>query len=85
MCLAVPGRVLKIEGLIATVDVAGVRRQACLDLVEGVQEGDYVLLHVGFALQKVDEQQAQETLDLLRKCLREELREGAAGEGGALA
>lgn len=85
MCLAVPGRVLKIEGQIATVDVAGVRRQACLDLVEGVQEGDYVLLHVGFALQKVDEQQAKETLDLLRRCLREELREDAAGEGGALA
>ena len=78
MCLAVPGQVKKIEGLMATVDIAGVQRQVCLDLVEDVEEGDYVLVHVGFALEKIDERRALETQKFLEECFREDLREGAS-------
>ncbi len=60
MCLAVPGRVLEIgQDNMAVVDVGGVRRRVCLDLVEGVRADDYVLVHVGFALQRIDEREAK--------------------------
>lgn len=71
MCLAIPGRVVEIvdEQLqVAKVDVAGVRRNVSIGLLTGDEwprPGDYVLIHVGFALGKVDEQEALETLRLL--------------------
>jgi len=58
-------RVEKIEGVKATVEAAGVRRSADVRLLEDVKIGDYVLVHVGFAIEKIDEKEAQETLDLL--------------------
>lgn len=73
MCLAVPGKVLERDAHMATVDMAGVKRQVSLDLVDNVSEGDYVLVHVGFALQKIDEQEAVETLEMLQLCFSEEL------------
>lgn len=67
MCLAVPGRIASIqENLMATVDIAGVTRVVSIDLVPEAKEGDWVLVHAGFALQIVDEEVAKETLDLLR-------------------
>jgi hydrogenase expression/formation protein HypC len=69
MCLAVPGKVVEItgEGLLrmGKVDFAGVQRQACLAYVPEVELGDYVLVHVGFAISHIDEQAAQETLAAL--------------------
>lgn len=69
MCLAVPGRVVTIEGdnelRMARVDFGGVTREACLAYVPEAQIGDYVLVHVGFAIATVDEQAAQEALALL--------------------
>lgn len=69
MCLAIPGRVVSIEGedelRMARVDFGGVTREACLAYVPEAQIGDYVLVHVGFAIATVDEQAAQEALDLL--------------------
>jgi len=66
MCLAVPGKVLEIgEDNMAVVDIAGVRRRVCLDLVEGIAPEDYVLVHVGFALQRIDADEAQRTMDQL--------------------
>jgi hydrogenase expression/formation protein HypC len=66
MCLAVPGKVVEINGegelRMGKVDFAGVQRQACLAYVPEVQLGDYVLVHVGFAISRIDEQAAQETL-----------------------
>ncbi len=60
MCLAVPGQVIEIgEDNMALVDLAGVRRKVCLDLVDGVRVQDYVLVHVGFALQRIDEEEAR--------------------------
>ncbi len=67
MCLAVPAKVLTIEGASALVDVAGVRRRANVEMVEGLRVGDYVLLHAGFGIQKVDEQEARETIRILEE------------------
>jgi hydrogenase expression/formation protein HypC len=69
MCLAIPGRILKIVdevNRLAQVDVAGVRRTVNIGLLDDAGVGDWVLIHVGFALSKVDEQEAQETLSLLQ-------------------
>jgi hydrogenase expression/formation protein HypC len=69
MCLAVPGKVVEIAGegelRMGKVDFSGVTRQACLAYVPEVQIGDYVLVHVGFALSRIDEQAALETLQAL--------------------
>lgn len=71
MCLAIPGQVVKLvdeENRIATVDVAGVHRNVNIGLLDddgGAGPGDWVLIHVGFALSKVDEKEAKATLKLL--------------------
>ena len=67
MCLAIPSRIVDIESNIATIDVDGIRRQCSLMLVEDAQVGDYVIVHAGFAIQKLDEQTALESLALLRE------------------
>jgi hydrogenase expression/formation protein HypC len=65
MCLGVPGRVLSVEGPIATVDFWGVRRQVRLDVVDQpVAAGDYVLNHVGYAIRRIPEEEIAETLEL---------------------
>jgi hydrogenase expression/formation protein HypC len=68
MCLAIPGQVVEVlPGDFATVDVLGVRRNINVALLEtvGVRPGDWVLIHVGFAMTKMGEREARETLDLL--------------------
>lgn len=65
MCLAVPMRVVSIEGVEAEVEQGGTRLRARIDLVENVKVGDYVLVHAGFAIQTLDEDEALETLRLL--------------------
>lgn len=67
MCLSVPGKIVKIINNVARVDVGGMLRDISLDLCPEVSLGEYVLIHAGFAIQKVDEEEAKETLDLLRK------------------
>ena len=67
MCLGIPGRVIKIEKNVAKVDVGGLLRDISIELCPEVSVGEYVLIHTGFAIQKVDEEEANETLDLLRK------------------
>jgi hydrogenase expression/formation protein HypC len=70
VCLAIPGRVVEMvdeANQLASVEVAGVRRNVNIGLVEGVQPGDWVVIHVGFALAKVDEQEAAATLRLLEQ------------------
>jgi hydrogenase expression/formation protein HypC len=72
MCLGVPGRVLEVQGIIATVDFWGVRREVRLDVVdEPVGPGDYILNHVGFAIRKIPEQEIGETLALYEQLMRE--------------
>lgn len=70
MCLGVPGRILAIDGLSATVDFFGVRKELRLDIVdEPVQVGDYVLNHVGFAIRRIPPEEVQETLALFDQVL----------------
>jgi hydrogenase expression/formation protein HypC len=81
MCLSVPARVLEVhDAQWATVDVGGSGKRVSIDLVEGVRAGDYVLLHVGFALQKIDEDEAQALLALFDEMVRAE--QEALGAGG---
>jgi len=67
MCLAIPSKITKIENNMATIDVEGVQREASLLLLEDPKVGEYVIVHAGFAIQKIDESAAQETLSLLRE------------------
>ncbi|MBS3920321.1 MAG: HypC/HybG/HupF family hydrogenase formation chaperone [Deltaproteobacteria bacterium] len=67
MCLGVPGKVLEIQKNMAKVDVGGFLREISLDLCPDASVGEYVLIHTGFAIQKVDEEDAMETLELLKK------------------
>jgi hydrogenase expression/formation protein HypC len=67
MCLGVPAKVLKVTGEAATVDVGGARREISLMLVDGVTVGGWVILHAGFAIQKLDPEEAEKTLALLRE------------------
>ena len=68
MCLAIPARVTTIdEHRMATVDIMGVSRKVSLDLVPEANPSDWVLVHAGFALQVVDEEYANETLELLKQ------------------
>ncbi|MBQ1613369.1 MAG: HypC/HybG/HupF family hydrogenase formation chaperone, partial [Selenomonas sp.] len=61
MCLAVPAKVVAINDAMGTVDIAGVTRDVSLMLLPETKLGDYVLVHAGFAMQKVEEKDAQET------------------------
>jgi hydrogenase expression/formation protein HypC len=80
MCLGVPGKVLLVDGLIATVDFWGVRRQVRLDVVdEPVAPGDYVLNHVGFAIRRIPASEIGATLALYEELLRK------AGAGDLMA
>ena len=67
MCLAVPVRIVSIEGTNAKVDIAGVTRQVSIMLTPQARVGDYVLLHTGYAINVVDEVEARETLELFEK------------------
>jgi hydrogenase expression/formation protein HypC len=67
MCLSIPARVVEIDGNTAKVDLGGMLREISTDLCPDVAPGEYVLVHAGFAIQKVDEGEARRTLDLLRE------------------
>jgi hydrogenase expression/formation protein HypC len=75
MCLAIPSKVIEIneEENMVTVDTFGATRTAILDLMpEPVEVGDYVLLHVGFAIRKIDKEYAMESLELYKEYLEED-------------
>jgi len=90
MCLAVPGRVVDIEERdgtrMATVDFGGVVKEVCLEYLPDLQVGEYAIVHVGFALQRLDEESARQTLELFANLgmLREEFGDPweLAGEAG---
>ncbi|MGQ0631356.1 MAG: HypC/HybG/HupF family hydrogenase formation chaperone [Sporichthyaceae bacterium] len=92
MCLAVPGKLEEIwekDGTrMATVNFGGVRKEICLEFVPEIQVGDYTIVHVGFALQRLDEASALETLALFKRMGEIEMEFGdpwarAAAESGA--
>lgn len=67
MCLAVPGKVIRIENTNAVVDVLGVTRSIAVDLIRDLQVGDYLMVHAGYAIEKIDEEEAVRTLELYRE------------------
>ena len=71
MCLAIPGKVLEIDRnaqpVMGTVSFGGIQKQVCLEWIPEVTVGEYVIVHVGFAISKMNEQEALETLDILNK------------------
>ncbi|MHB8070264.1 MAG: HypC/HybG/HupF family hydrogenase formation chaperone [Desulfobaccales bacterium] len=67
MCLAIPMQIVEIEGVTGVAEVDGVARKVRLDLLAEVYLGDYVLVHAGLAIARVDAGEAEETLSLLRK------------------
>jgi hydrogenase expression/formation protein HypC len=72
MCLGVPGRIVEVHGLTATVDFFGVRRMVRLELVDQpVEAGDYILNHVGYAIRRIPEDDVAGTLALYEQLLRE--------------
>ena len=85
MCLGVPGKVMEIyeaNGMrMGKVDFGGIVKEACLAYVPEVELGDYTIIHVGFAITKLDEEAAQESLALFREMglLEEELASGEEG------
>ncbi|MFF7392130.1 HypC/HybG/HupF family hydrogenase formation chaperone [Streptomyces scabiei] len=91
MCLAVPGRVLDIEERdgtrMASVDFGGVVKEVCLEYLPDLRVGEYAIVHVGFALQRLDEESARQTLELFAELgmLQEEFGDAwemAAAEAG---
>ena len=89
MCLAVPSQIVSIDEMgLAQVSVMGVQRQCSIRLVPDAQVGDYVLVHAGFAIQRIEEQDARETLSLLEQMpdlLGDELEPAAEDASGAAA
>jgi hydrogenase expression/formation protein HypC len=67
MCLSVPALIVSIDGQMAEVSVGGALFKAGLHMIENVKTGDYILLHAGFAIQKISEEEALETLNLLKE------------------
>lgn len=75
MCIGFPGKIISInEDNFAVIDISGTKREVCLDIVdEEVGLGDYVICHAGYAIHKVDEEQAKENLALLKELIDHEI------------
>ncbi|WRB34940.1 HypC/HybG/HupF family hydrogenase formation chaperone [Helicobacter pylori] len=70
MCLAIPSKVIAIKDNVAFLETLGVQREASLDLMgESVKVGDYVLLHIGYVMSKIDEKEALESIDLYQEMI----------------
>ena len=67
MCLAIPARIVEINDSMGTLDMEGTRRDCSLILLEDAKIGDYVMVHAGFAIHKIDEEEAMESLKILRQ------------------
>ena len=67
MCLAIPMRVIEIKGQEAIAEIGGIKRKANIQLVENVKVGDYLIVHAGFAIEKLDEEDAKETIAMFQE------------------
>ena len=67
MCLAIPMKVEKIEDDYAIVSLGNVKRKVNISLIENVKKGDYLIVHAGFAIEKLDKKEAKKTLDILKE------------------
>ena len=75
MCLAIPAKIIKIENNMGTIDMEGTQREVSLILQQDARIGDYVIVHAGFAIHKIDEDEAMESLRILRQIASELDRE----------
>jgi len=71
MCLAIPLEVIEINDNIAKVSIGNTKREAYLDLMDKVEVGDFVLVHAGFAIEKLDKEEAEKTLSLFKEIIDE--------------
>lgn len=69
MCLGIPGRIIEMRGLKARVDVAGVKKEISLKLLDGARIGDYVIVHAGFAIERLDEEKAARTISMVKEII----------------
>ena len=67
MCVAVPMKLLKIDGANGNAELGGIVKEVSLSLIDDVKVGDYILVHAGFAIQKIDEEEARYTISLLNE------------------
>ena len=67
MCLAIPMKVEKVEGEIAIVSVGSVKKEVNISFIENVKKGDYLIVHAGFAISKLDKKEAEETLKIFEE------------------
>jgi hydrogenase expression/formation protein HypC len=67
MCYAIPGRIIAVEGDMGTVDFGGVRKKANLTILPSAKKGDYVLVHAGFAIERLSRRSAEESLKLIKE------------------
>ena len=72
MCLAVPAKVIEIDGEFATVDIDGIKSHACISLLDEIAVGEYVIVHAGFAINKLDLDEAEKTLRLFEQAVNED-------------
>lgn len=70
MCYAIPAKIVKIEGENADVDIAGVKKEINVRFLEDPKVGDYVMVHAGFAIEKLDKQAAKQSLELIEEMAR---------------
>ncbi len=70
MCLAVPGLVVSIDGDYAEVDFGGVKKRVCVSLIPELREGEYVIVHTGYAIESMKPEEAKKTLDLFEEMAR---------------
>lgn len=73
MCLAVPGKIIRIEGNKGTIEIGNVKREAFMDFVPKAKVGDYILMHAGCAIGILDEEEALKTLEILRELCEDDI------------
>jgi hydrogenase expression/formation protein HypC len=70
MCLGIPMKIVEKSGMEAVAEAGGIRKNVRLDLLEGAEIGDFILIHTGYAIEKIDPDEAEETLDLIKRVYR---------------
>jgi hydrogenase expression/formation protein HypC len=78
MCLAIPMEIIEINGNEAVAEAGGIRKEVRLDLIESAKIGDFILIHTGYAIERLDPAEARETLELIKQVY----RAGMTGKAG---
>jgi len=73
MCIAIPAKLIEKKGTLGVAEIGGLRHEVDLRLLEDIQVGDYVIIHAGFGIQKLDTKEAEETLSLLKEMVKCEM------------